>query len=287
MLPGYYSMQAVAPPGSLVPDITRYHRQADGAMAWKKRAAKLGVYRNFLLRSAENRWHVYNAEGAPVDKVSSVTGPAGVINECVQHVSVDVDRFVAGAQSVLGVGYRCLTWAAHHSFGSSAGHSNLAVLTRHMITEASDNDMRHIFLVDSVADGCRVAGWFADVGKLSPAIGDLYLDRFKWLEAGWPLANDHHLQVLAWRIATLRPLDLVHLLHSAAEALGGFIESDVHVALRVQTMPTPARIDLTMKVLDGMEDAILITGPGDVETFDDALVALHAERIAKVYERFV
>jgi hypothetical protein len=283
MLPGFYSMQAMSNEPEL-PHITQYHRKPEPAVQWKNRLAKKRLFDAFALCSSEARWDLFNRVGKAAGTRNIITAKDGaVFSEICHPVRVDLAEYDAAVKSALGDTVCRITSAEHHQHASSVGHSNMVVVARHMIMDASDADLEHIYLADSIASGCRVQGWFMDVTKVSTKLMDKYLDRYKWLSKGWPLANDHHMQVLAYRMATLRPLQVFGILKTV-NAVVSIGEHDGMAVLRVQQVKPEILIMFTAKMLEGLESGLLLAGPQDLEAIDEETVILHADRIAALYK---
>ena len=135
-------------------------------------------------------------------------GDDGIVGAC----ALGLPAYEQSVKNILGDSIRSLTFAEHHSHASSVGHSNMVVIARQLVVDASEEDINHTYLNDSVASGCRVQGWFMDTSAVSQEMMDRYLDCYNRLAVGWPLAHDHHIHVLAQRMATLRPAHVVEIL---------------------------------------------------------------------------
>lgn len=280
LIPGFYSIQALSDDDSC-PSVTQYHRKPEPAVRWKKGMVKKKLFDAFALCSSDSRWDVYDRKGKSLGTRTNIA-PAGLFREVTTPVQVNLDDYVRSARDILGESACCLTWAEHHSHASSVGHSNMVVVARQMIIDASDDDLEHIYLVDSIASGCRVQGWFMDSAKVSPKLMDQYLDRFKWLSNGWPLANDHHIQVMAYRMATMRPLQLLEIMMVVGE-MTPIGEHNGLIGLRVQQTPPDKLITFAARLFEGMEAAVLIKSPQSLEVMDPDVIATHAKRIAELY----
>lgn len=283
ILPGFYSMQALSnEPG--LPHITKYHRKPEPLVKWKNQMAKQRLFDAFALCSSDARWDIFNRAGKTLGTRQSITNKDGTLFSEVCHpVRVDLDEYDAAVKKVLGDAVIRITSAEHHQHASSVGHSNMVVVARHMIMDAADEDLEHIYLADSIASGCRVQGWFMDSSKISSKLMDKYLDRYKWLSKGWPLANDHHMQVLAYRMATLRPLQVFDILKKVNDIfpLG---EHEGLIVLRVQQVRPDVLIVFTAKMLEGLEAGLLLAGHQDIEEIDEETIILHSDRIAALYK---
>lgn len=244
---------------------------------------KMKLYDNFILCSSDNRFDVYSREGGYYGRQDSVTAESGIFAESRKPIDVDYEAYIRSVQDVLGSDMTCITHAAHHSHASSVGHSNMVVVARQLVLDASEEDAQSLFLADSIASGCRVQGWFMNAKALSEPFMDRFLDRYKWLSRGWPLANDHHAQVLAYRIATLRPMYLLDILMQVAD-VANLGEHKSMVSMRFQNAKLDLIIELSAKIMEGMEKAILFPGNNGLETLDEDVIRHHAPRIADVYK---
>lgn len=282
LMPGFYSIQALSDDGVL-PNISQFHKKPEPAVDWKNQMAKKRLHDAYALCSSESRWDVFGKDGKLVGTRSTITPESGMYLESHNPVSVDTDEYKASVQEILGSSVTCITFAEHHSHASSVGHSNMVAVARNLIMDASEDDAKHIYLADSITSGCRVQGWFIDLQATSMTLTDKYLDRHKWLANGWPLANDHHLQVMAYRMATLRPLQLLDILvHASQHAYLG--EHSSLVAMRVQSTKPEKLVLLATRILTGMESCVCIPGPQSLEIIDDDDIAEHAPRIAEAYK---
>jgi len=282
LLPGFYSIQALSE-GGVLPHITQYHKKPEPAVQWKNVMAKKRLHDAYALCSSESRWDIYGRSGKLHGTRTTITPESGTYMEQHKPVVVDRDEYVESVRQILGESIACITFAEHHAMASSVGHSNMVAVARHMIMDASEEDARHIYLADSISSGCRVQGWFMDPRSVSMEFMNKYLDRHKWLSQGWPLANDHHLQVLAYRMATLRPMYLLELLMDVAE-LEWMGEHRSLASMRIQGTSPEKLAELAYRILEGMEAAVIIPGPQSLEIIDEEHLAKHAKRIASVYK---
>lgn len=238
----------------------------------------------FALCSSDARWDIYNRSGKSLGTRNSITNKDGsLFSEVCHPVKVDIDEYDASVKAVLSDTTCRIASAEHHQNASSVGHSNMVAVARHMIMDASDEDLEHIYLADSIASGCRVQGWFMDSAKISSRLMDKYLDRYKWLSRGWPLANDHHMQVLAYRMATLRPLQVFDILRKV-NAVIPIGEHEGLIVMRVQQVRPDVLIMFTAKMLEGLESGLLLAGNQDLEEIDEETIIIHAGRIAALYK---
>lgn len=246
--------------------------------------AKKRLFDAFALCSSDARWDIFNKAGKTLGTRNSITNKDGVLFSEVCHpVKVNLDDYDASVKAVLGDTVCRMASAEHHQHASSVGHSNMVVVARHMIMDATDEDLEHIYLADSIASGCRVQGWFMDSLKMSSRLMDKYLDRYKWLSKGWPLANDHHMQVLAYRMATLRPLQIFDILRKVNSVIP-IGEHEGLIVMRVQQVRPDVLIMFTAKILEGLEAGLLLAGYQDLEEIDEEALILHAGRIAALYK---
>jgi hypothetical protein len=276
---GFYAMQALSSCTS-TPNITRYHRQPEPALKWMKAMSKKKLYDGFVMGFFECPWEVFNSNGKKIGTRTSITPDSGAMRESLVPVVLDYPAFDQSAQAVLGDSVRCITFAQHHAYASSVGHSNMVAIALLMVMGASNKDLEHVYSVDSIASGCRVQGWFMDTSAVSEPLMDKYLDLYKWLSKCWPIDSDHHLKVLSYRMATLWPKKVLGLLVAVHEHLGEDISL---VAKRVHDAPVENLIMFTTKMLEGLESAMVITGPQNIELFDFDALVMHAKRIAALY----
>lgn len=281
LLPGYYSLQALSD-DDVLPNLTQYHKHPEPALAWKSLMAKRRLFDSFLLCSSETRWDLYGRGGKSIGAKTMVTPKSGVFMEQHAPVVVDVDEYVESVRSILGPSVCCVTHAEHHARASSVGHSNMVVIARQLVMEASDADAKHIYLADSVSSGCRVQGWFIDTQAVSSKLMDQYLDRHKWLSNGWPLANDHHAQVLSYRMATLRPMQIMEIILTVADmvALG---EHKSLISLRLQRVQPEIMVMFAARLLEQLEPAIRMPAPNALEHIDELELSKQAKHVAKLY----
>ena len=282
MLPGFYSMQTISVDDS-VPSITQYHRKPEPAVGWKNRMVKRRIFDAYALCSSEARCDVYDAAGAQAGVRTSILAESGMYLENQAQMSVDKDQYEKSVKDILGKTVCCITFAEHHANASSVGHSNMVAVARHIVCDADDEDMNHIYLADSIASGCRVQGWFIDTQKVSAALMDKYLDRYKWLANGWPLANDHHTQVLGYRMATMRRNQIYDLMMTVSN-LTNVGEHQSLMIMRLQQAPTEIMILFCSQLLEGMEAGILIHSQQAMEILDSDVLFQNAARIAALYK---
>jgi hypothetical protein len=281
LLPGYYSVQTLSEE-DVLPNITQYHRKPEPAIAWKNVMAKKRLFDAYLLCSSESRWDVFGRSGKAAGTKTSVTPKTGVFMEQHAPIIVDHAEYVESVQAILGSSVCCVTHAEHHAHASSVGHSNMVVVARQLVMDASDEDARHIYLADSVASGCRVQGWFIDMQAASQKLIDKYLDRYKWLAHGWPLANDHHSQVLSYRMATLRPMQILEILLTAANVVD-LGEHKSLVSMRMQRLQPEIMIMFAARLLEQLEPAIRMPAPNVLEYIDEQELFKQAPHVAKLY----
>lgn len=282
LLPGFYSLQTISLDDSR-PSITQYHRKPEPAVRWKTKMAKQRLFDAYALCSSESRWDLYDHMGKLTGVKTSITSKAGLFMEQRTHVVVDKDAYEQSVKDVLGNTVCCLTFAEHHAYASSVGHSNMVVIARQLVIDADDEDAEHIYLADSVVNGCRVQGWFMDTSKISSGLMDKYLDRYKWLSNGWPLANDHHAQVLGYRMATMRSNQIHDLMMKVSNATS-VGEHQSMMFMRLQHAPTETMAMFAARMMEVIESSILIQAPQALEVFDDDVLLKHADQIAALYK---
>lgn len=273
---GLYSVQALpVDPAGL--DITIYRDTAKEAVAWKDAQAKTGKYRKFLLRHAVAAWDVYDGSG----KLEHLCD--NVVNEQQREVNkefkVDRQAFIQKAKAQIGSEYTCVVVLEAQQNACAADHSNFVVMSQIMMLQGSSEDKKHICVVESQDWGCRVIGLFMNVAKLSETAIDKFLDRYAWLVKSWPLAGDHHLEVLSSRLSTIRRDYLLDVVGSVMRSE----EESIAAKFNMLSASDEKLKVLAQKVVDTLSYALEISAPGAPEMFDEDCVREKRDEILSVY----
>lgn len=253
-------------------DVTAYRWAERDAILWKDVAASRSEFHGHLLRKDEHLWLVYDSDGAALGDQSEVV--SGHIPESDVPVEVDRSKLLEDVQDfMLNDDLTILAVAEGHAGASAADHSNLGVLCRRMILEADSKDLPHLFIVDSRRWACRVTGLAADMTRLSGHMTDTFIDRRQWLVKSWPLLERHHLEVLADRLAKVRPGCFSELIRRIGEATR--LSDDLLLGLTVawHTAGPGARYRCARKVVELLKDGIILH-PSVAEEFSDDVIRL-------------
>ena len=283
MLPGLYSVQAI-PSDMRCPDVTIYRRDASDAVAWKSLMVKReGGYSRFLLRHAVDAWEVYGADGLLECKCDNVTGTAE--DELRKVVAVDREEVELEAGAVLGPGLTCISCVEGHAGASSAEHSNFCVLNRKMLVEATTEDLKHVFLVESRAWPCRVMSLMVAMDRVSTEFQNKFLDRHYWWSRGWPLDNSHHQTILASRLADVRRDYLGSVFVDALVESGtvGTSEAALSAKVGIALVPPDVRRTLAHKLIELSYKHLQYHGRGAEEKFDEVELRNNAALIAQIF----
>lgn len=278
-MPGFYALQALST-DDVFPSITQYHRRPEPAVRWMNGMAKKKLFDNFLLSSSYARWDVYDCHGKAIGTRTSIVPESGAFME-VSPVQVDLDEYVNSAKEIIGKDLVCIARAEHHAHASTIRYSNLAVVARDMIVNACDKDLEHIYMVDSVASGCKVLGWFMNAKLVSANLMDQYLDRYEALSNDWPLPNDKFGELMYYRMYTLRPLHILEILKVVNDLVP--LGEDIGlVRQRIENLNDRELPTFEGKMLAGMAE-MPVKSPQTMEALDKELIAEHAHRIAALY----
>jgi hypothetical protein len=262
-------------------DVTAYRPSLIEAEKWKDVMIARGEFDCLLLRRAEDSWLVYDPGGKMLGESNDVTSQ--YVAEALETVAVDRALFEQETREfLLNDDLSLIACAEGHAGASAADHSNLSVMCRHMIVEAPEDDLRHVFLVESRRWPCRVAGLFADMSRMSGPTTDVFIDRVKWVKSSWPLVTHHHLTTLADRLAQVRPRYVRELLTACANAAK--VSPDVEAAMQTTwTLAGPGyRYRFALRAATVMQEGILYR-PTAPETFSDEIVARHAKDLIKEF----
>lgn len=268
-LPGLCSLQAVGSGGS--PDVTAYRNSSGAAARWMQILVGRGGFDHYLLRFSACGWDVYDGDGKFEVKHRSHP-PENQPRQRELDEVVDVDRgaLLAEARATLfDDGLSLLACAEGHAGASAADHSNYVLVLRRLIMEAGPDDLPHFYVVDSRAHRCRASGIYARVDKLSRAVQDAYLDRYKWLANSWPLVPDSHVDMLADRIAKTRMNFMMDLIAQCGRNMPH--ESVTSAQAKWAIAPLGARYRFARHVVSTLKEGLLFA-PGAAEVFDSAVV---------------
>lgn len=276
LVPGLCSLQAVADRAGK-PDITVYRKDPRSAERWMRVLAGRGGFTCFLMRVSPDRWDVYGGDGKLILKGSAVTGSQ--VPECSHVVPVDRARLRQEVRETLfNPQLHLIVCSEAHAGASAADHSNFAIITYRMILEARPEDLEHVFLVDSRLFPCQTTAILADVPRLSPEMQDIYLDRYKWLENGWPLTPSHHLEMLAQRLGKFRWGFVMQLMMDCGKAAGMSPDQISDVQSRWTLASLEAKIRFAQHLVQRLREGLLF-GPRAGEVFDDEIISSHGTEV--------
>lgn len=266
-------------------DVTAYRGSVAAAENWKDTMVARGGSTCLLLRRDETSWIVYGRGGAVVGESDDVISKH--IEETTDVVSVDRSTFERSTREALfNEDLSLIACAEGHAGASAADHSNIAVMCRRMIVEASAEDLKHIFLVDSHQWPCRVLGLFADLSRLSGEMTDVFIDRSKWLKSSWPLMAKHHITTLADRLTNGRQRFVMDLLAECADA-ASFDRILVPGLQAAWMCAGPSyRYRFALFAVETLRDGILFS-PRTPEVFSPEVVALHAKDLLKAFREMM
>jgi len=279
ILTGFCAIQALSNDGI---NITQYHRKSGSLLTWFCEMVEKKVFDGFALFTWDDRWRVCDRHGKRIETRTSITPKNGVFRDSCEPLHPNLDEYTQSVKEILGASVIPLTFAVHHADASSVGHSNTLFVTRNMIMNASDEDLEHVYFTDGILNGCRIQSWFMDADAVSKELMDQYLEHYKPLTKGWPLNIDNYLEILAHRMASLRPRQVISILQIVGKHadLG---ESPEQVDRRLQQIFPDDLIILTSMMLDEIYEGVYIKGTYDNELFEKGCIIENAERIADIY----
>lgn len=283
ILTGFYAIQALSNDGI---NITQYHRIYGLALMWVSEMIEKKVFDGFALLTLDDRWRVFDRHGNRIETRTSITPENGVFRDSCEPLHPNLDEYTQAVKEILGASVTPLTFAVHHADASSVGHSNTMFVTRNMIMNASDEDLEHVYFTDGILNGCRIQSWFMDADAVSKELMNQYLDIYKPLTNGWPLNFDNHVEILAHRMAALRPWQVISILQIVGEH-ANLGESPEQVGQRLLQVFPDDLIMVTSLILNEIFKGLLIKGTYDYELFDQECIIEKAERIAKIYRDLV
>ena len=270
LLPGLYSVQAVASVEGL-PDVTIYRASIGEALKWKDATAKKGCFSRFLLRHAADAWDVYDACGTLESLCDNVVGRRQ--GEQLEVTKVDVDLLHAEASAAAAMGVAPIIHVEAHAAASSADHSNYGFVLKAMIRDADPRDLHHMYVVESHSWSCRVAGVYADVGALSSAGQDLYLDMFSALKRRIPMDIEDYSQLFVNRLASLRVSYLSDVCATAGELSGLDADEILSIRLNVGARGVEFRRGLAGELLKLTGGKPVVSKQGVAEELDTSTLA--------------
>tara|TARA_R110002110_G_scaffold8326_12_gene41924 strand:- start:506 stop:1291 length:786 start_codon:yes stop_codon:yes gene_type:complete len=250
---------------------------ADAAEDWKAIMAVQDCFQWFLMRSDREHWDTYDKHGLFLEKRTDVTRTH--VEEVTHTVEVDRVAFEKEGREALGGGGWCLISCLEgHAGASAADHANYAVVCRRLIMDAKPKDMECVCIVESKKWGCRVSGIFADVGQMSPDMQNTFVERFRWLNNGWPLVHKVHRDVLADRLSKVRHSYMGELLQSCGNAIG--MSPEIILGVRTKWSLASPRVQYRFAhhVVDTLEEKMILAS-GEAETFDPDYVERRASEV--------
>jgi hypothetical protein len=258
-------MQAVGNPG--LPDVTVYRMVLRDIVEWKNAAATRGVFCRFLLRHAPDAWDVYNAAGKLEHLCSDVVGRR--MPDQQTGALADTALLKSEAAIAVGGGATCVAQAEAHACASVADHSNYGHVLRSMIRDASEEDLPHMYVVESKSCQHRVSGVYADVAKLSRRAQDQFLDSYQSLRAREPIDTEDYARLFVGRTAALR-VDYLSDICADAGKIGGLDEEEIlSIRLSVGCRGVEFRRDLLDKLLHLTGGRTTVSVDGAVEKLDE------------------
>lgn len=283
MLQGLYSMQAVAN-DSVGPDVTIYRMAARDAEAWMKSTITKDRkrFKGYLLRYDENAWDVYGPSGDFVSKYEDVTGKH--VAEFPGVVDVDHEVMLHEARQILrDDDVSLLAGSSWHAGSSSVDMSNFAVMTRRMIADSKPEDLEQIFIIESRLYDCRVVGIYADVSKLTQRMQDTFLERWKWVDRGWPLVCEHHTDVLADRLTKVRSDYVSEIIGRACDAAGKPLTTGQAVRSKWAMAGPTAKFKMARKLVEVLREG-LVYRHREAEVFEEEFVdSASSKLLAKAF----
>jgi hypothetical protein len=195
---GVYAVQALAYDG-LGSDFGVYRKTIRQSEQWVRGLVPAGRYEWFLLREDEF-WRIYDHTGAWIAHLLKLPGRAR--EECKNRIVVDREGLNLDAMITTGRNdLKCLAVLEHHAGVSCADQDNYVQITRQLVSVADEQDLNHIFIVESREWPCRVAGLFAEFPNLSQNCQEKYLQYQTYLSQSKPLYTTGYSDLLARRLA--------------------------------------------------------------------------------------
>ena len=280
--PNLCSVQAIgADPTD--PDATFYRKQSAGAARWISNVTVNHRFSCYLLRMRSNRWDLYGPIGDPLGPCKG--NPITEVRETPELVSVERETFLQEACTIVGdPKLTLLACAEGHAGASAADHANFKVVCRRMIAEAGPADLEQVYLLDSRRWPCRVTGVFANVANLSPTMQDVFLDRVEWLQNSWPMVWEEFREILADRLAQLRPDYVGQILRECGRA-AGMAEHHITAVLAKWVLASPGpKYRFALHIVETLREG-LVYQPGAAETFSPEIVERRGAAVVKDYKR--
>ena len=276
------SVQAIASdPAS--PILTIYRRLPTDAATWINDAARTRLFDAYLLRhDRDDIWELYSAHGLPLDGGDALQSATS--GNPTTPVPVDRAELIQEARELTGdPGLSLIACREDHAGASAADHSNFNIMCRRMIGEATPADLEHVVIIDSRRWPCPVTGVFANVARLSPAMQDVFLDRQKWLQKGWPMVSRDFQEVLADRLARLRADYVCELLrHCGKVARMSEARITAMEAKWLLASPGP-KYRFALHIVETLREGLLFE-KGMAETFSPEIVRSHGKAVVKDYK---
>lgn len=260
-----------------MPSVTVYRATEQDIVKWM-RTSRFPNLEGYYLRRDLNDVSRYDRDGKIIAKITEPTYPAGP--ELEHSITVNHHSLLQEARSVLrNDNLSLIVSVEDHAGASAADHSNFVIICRRMLIEAEPADLRHFYVVESRQWECRVTGIYADVGALSSAMQDAYIDRYRWLANGWPLNSQHHLDMLADRLVRARSSYVTSLLHACGNVAHMSDEIILTLQSRWMIAPPGAKYRFAQQIASTLRDGILLDARR-AECFTDAIIKqLGAEAI--------
>jgi hypothetical protein len=283
-LPGLHSAQATHNDDH-TPFVSVYRQSSEAAEKWIRTNPLVATHTSFFLRSQEHSVRLYEQHGKIVKNLTAPSFEA--LYDLEESIRTDRDAMLHEAREILNNQRLILIVCAEgHAGASAADHSNFVIACRRMIIEASTTDLEHIFVVESRRWPCRVTGIYADITALSPAMQDIYLERYKWLSNSWPLNTQHFLSMLADRLVRSRSSYVTDLLHDCG--LAARMSPEMILTLQSVWMlaSTGAKYRFAQHLVKTLQEGILFE-VHDAEVFTPEIVESHGADVIRNYRTFL
>lgn len=239
----------------------------------------------FLLRRDEKSWSVYDDAGKRICETSKVT--TQYVAELTEEVKVDRKALEQDAREfLLNDDLSLIACAEGHSGAAAADHSNFSVLCLRMIIEASQEDLKHVFVVDSRRWSCRTVGLVADLQRVSDRMTDVYLERFRWLNYSFPLVDDHFITTFSARLARVRTKYFKDLIGNCAAV--GKLNPELVPGLQYRWMSASPddREEFARHVTKTMREGI-VGRPSMAEVFSQDVVERHGSEVIRALQKMM
>ena len=279
LLPGFHCLLALTESNHGL-QVTSYHRDLGSIMGLMAKLPSKSEFSTCLIKTNQiDVWTCFDSRRFITGSYEQiVTQP---IPEWREEIQVSREEFTAQARESLDIDLLLLLACSEfHPGASAADHSNLSLMLHRMITEASDGDLQHVFLVESKKWTCRVTGFFATIEELTPEHQDRYLDRRKSLENSWPLEHEHHLESLSHRLALSRGSYMEEVIAECGKASGKSREIILGMLCKWALATPKAKERFARHVVDCLKDGILFEH-GKPEVFDGSYTEKRGADVVK------